>query len=207
MKKSFWIIMLVLAAGSFCYAQTEQGTVLVGTSTNLVGTNFSLAQGVNNNAGISFGSTKFKSDDFESESEGITTFNLAPKVGFFVADNALLALDLSFAYLKEENDDDALTSINAGPFFRYYFSAGNFYPFVQAQFGIGQISFGDGANNKTNLMNYGAAAGGAFFVGDKVSIDLLLGFNHQQAKEKENDNNARSIANVFGFAVGVSVFL
>jgi hypothetical protein len=189
------------------YAQTEEGTILLGTSSTLIGTNFSLVPDAANNVGISFGSSKFKSDDFESESEGVTAFNIAPKVGYFIVDDGLLGFDLSFNFLKSENDDDPVTGISFSPFFRYYLPTENFRPFVQAQGGLGLISVGSGDENKTNILNYGAGVGGAFFIGEKVSIDLMAGFNHQEARDKASSNNARSIANLFGLAAGLSVFL
>lgn len=207
MKKVLSILICALCTTGFLYAQTESGTILLGTSSSIVGSNFSLLPESSNNAGISFGSTKFKSDSFEGESEGVTAFNLSPKVGIFVVDGGLLGFDLSFAYVKGENDDDPITGISFGPFFRYYFSNANFRPFAQAQVGIGQVSFGPDDNDKTNLLNFGGGAGGSIFVSEKVAIDLMAAFNHQEAKDKDNSNNARSIANLFGLIVGVSVFL
>lgn len=207
MKKVLSILICTIITSVLLQAQTEKGTILLGTTTSLVGATFSLLPESTNNAGISFGSTKFKSDSFESESEGVTAFNLAPKVGFFVVDGVLIGIDLGFAYLKGENDDDPVTGINFGPFFRYYFSTANFRPFAQAQIGIGQVSFGPDDNDKTNILNYGGGVGGAIFVGEKVAIDLMAAFNHQQGKDKGNSNNAKSIANLFGLVVGVSVFL
>lgn len=207
MKKVLSILICALCTAGFLYAQTESGTILLGTSSSIVGANFSLLPESANNAGISFGSTKFKSDSFESESEGVTAFNLAPKIGFFVVDGALIGFDLSFAYLKGESDDDPITGISFGPFFRYYFSTANFRPFAQAQVGVGQISFGPDDNDKTNILTYGGGVGGSIFVGEKVAIDFMAAFNHQQAKEKDDSNNAKSIANLFGLVMGISVFL
>jgi outer membrane protein len=208
MKNLIFSIILILATGVFALGQTESGKVLIGTSMNLIGPNTSIFSSAPNSAGVNFGSAKFKSGNFESDATNFIMFNLSPKVGFFMVENGLLGIDLTFLYMKEEDDDAAITEVGVGPFFRYYFPAEKVVrPFVHAQAGIGQVSFGEGDEFKTSTMSYNLGAGGVFFLSEKVSFDLMFGYYRKQLKEKSSDDNSRVLLGSFGLAAGLSIFL
>ncbi|HLT71738.1 MAG TPA: outer membrane beta-barrel protein [Cyclobacteriaceae bacterium] len=97
MKKILFTICFVAALAGSSFAQIEQGTVLVGPSTNL----------------------GFTSSSFDGADSNLTTFNIDLAAGYFVIEN--LAVGLSFGYLKvkyEDIIDESTTSF--GLFGRYY---------------------------------------------------------------------------------------
>jgi len=202
MKKLLLFITLMMVSALVLNAQLEAGKVLIGTSTTLSGS--SLLADCPNTAGFSVISSKYKTDEYESDASQITTFNLTPRVGFLVTDAVLAGAQVNIESYKEE-DSDAVTTFSFGPFARYYFDLSNFKPFVQAGMNIGQVNYGDGY--KMNLFNYGGGIGGAFFFSDHVSFDLLLNYTHAYMKDKDSSDNARDLMDTFGFGFGLSIFL
>ena len=210
MKNLLFITVMVITGALAVNAQTEAGKVLIGTSTRLYGvTPLTILSGFGQNgAGLTIMSSKSKSDNFEADAENQTIFNLSPRVGFFAADRLLIGLEVGFGLVSTKLFDDpiTITSIEEGPFARYYLSSANFKPFVQAGASVGQIKVST-ADSKTNIFTYGAGIGGAFFLNDKVAVDLLVNYLHTTAKEKDAFENARDITSSFGFGVGLSIFL
>ena len=187
-------------------AQTEAGNVLIGTSTSLYGSSsISLLEDCPNTVGFTLISHKVKADDYESDATQVTAFNFSPRVGIFTADNFLLGAELFFGSYKEEDMKEAYTDFVGGPFMRYYFELPNFKPFLQAGLTAGQMKISD--NMKFNSVNFGVGVGGAFFVNEKVSIDLIGNFVHSTVKSSDTSDNSRQLLNAFSFGVGLSVFL
>ncbi|MEO0573112.1 MAG: outer membrane beta-barrel protein [Bacteroidota bacterium] len=218
MKKTICAIAIGLFIYSIpLFSQTEQGKILVGISSGL---------GLNGGqTGFSFSNTKFKSDDFESDGANSFSFNLAPRLGYFATNDLAVGLEINYSYLSFENQGfDGLgsskTKVNqysAGPFIRYYFKGEKVRPIVE-----GGVSFGrsnntnEGANPvdgsdlefSSNLFAFGAGAGLAVTLGDKVSFDVLLVYLNSQVKPTENNNNnSRSISSSFGLRLGFSIYL
>ncbi|MCO6487242.1 MAG: hypothetical protein J5I98_02435 [Phaeodactylibacter sp.] len=205
MKKALFFAVSLFTLAFTANGQTEEGGIMLGTSTQLLGTGIVSGVESTSTAGIAFASSKDKSDNFESDAYNTTVFNLSPRMGAFVATDFLVGGELTFVYLKGEDDDDPTTSIAVGPFFRYYIPTDNVRPFFQADVSVGQVSFGK--DDKANNLKFGLAVGGAFFVNEKVSIDLLVAYRRSQYKEKDSPDNSRLIQGVFGLGAGFSFFL
>lgn len=204
MKKLFMLFVLTFSV--VCpEAQPMKGALLVGTTTDLTGASLSLISSTPNSGGIAFTSMYSKSDDYESDKYKISILNLTPQIGVFISDGLLVGGQVSFQYLKEE-EEDPIKSFGIGPFLRYYApSNSTFNPFVQANFNTGQISYYE--DDKTNLTEYGAGIGGAFFLGTNTSFDLFIGYNHIISKEADSTDGWKDVIDTFGFGVGLSVFL
>jgi len=203
--KKLLILLVLMVPIAVLQAQLEKGSVMIGTTTDIAGTSVSFLTSAPNSVGVAFLSTKSKSDNHESETQKTTILNIKPNVGFFVADDFLIGAEVTFEYLKYKGDDEAITIFGFGPFVRYYFPLEKVSPFVQVSANFGQFSYG--SDDKMGVLEYGGAVGAAFFIGDKVSLDLFLGYNHNEFKEKDSSDNYKDIFNVFGFGVGLSVFL
>ena len=193
------------------HAQTEKGKTIVAISS-------ALGIGGTSN-GFAFSSNKTKSDNFNSDPIKITSFNLSPRVGYFVANNLALGAELFYSYSKQDDflfEGDILfeevksNSIGAGPFARYYIKAKKLTPFIEAGvvFGRAKSSISDFSENEFSLFNFGGGAGIAIPLGKKVSFDALLGYTHFETKQKEdNPSNVRNISNNFSLNLGFSVYL
>lgn len=120
-------------------AQTEKGTVLLG------------------------GEVAFTSI------ESTSMFNLAPNVGFFVADN--FAVGGQFSFFTSEG----YTSWGVGPFARYYFSKNTSgKPFVGANLNIG------GDDNTDTQVGFGAKAGYALFLNKSIALEFGVSYNRTE---------------------------
>lgn len=193
-------------------AQTEKGKTLIAISS-------ALGIGGNSN-GFAFNSTKTKSDTFESDPIKSSSFNLSPRVGYFVADNLVIGAEVFYGFAKQDDfffggdvviDQVKTNTFGGGPFARYYFKTEKIVPFIEAGLIIGssKTTFGESSGeDKTNLFNYGGGAGIAVPLGSMVSFDALLGYSHFENKPSENnDNNSRSIFNSVSLRLGFSIYL
>ena len=196
--KTFLFIILAACLATITTAQTEKGTVLLGTALELGLSPASSFGGAPNVAGFSIITPK---DDKESRT---TAINITPKVGYFFADDFLLGVNLDFASVKEKGAESATTIIQAGPFVRYYLVLENVRPLFQAGAQFGSINFG--SDDVTNLSQIGGGLGAAFFLGEQVSVDLVITYESLTAKDKDNKDNKETY-NTVGLNVGFSIFL
>ena len=204
MKKLF-LILLISSVPFVLGAQTNQGGLLIGTSTQVAGSPLSLFESTPTVAGFAYSSTKSKADEYESDADKYFSFNISPQIGYFIVDGLALGVTSNVAYLKYKEDEDALVSYAFGPLMRYYFNVERFKPFIQGSACFGQLRYS--SDYKSNLSDYGGGAGVAFFVNDKVSIDMFAGYNHAISKDPNDDDNYRDIVSTFTFGFGVSIFL
>jgi hypothetical protein len=220
------MIVLVLILGLLPitngYAQTGKGNTLFGASSQFSLLPFGEGIPATSLLGIGFSTIKHKGDNSE-ESNGdtkLTSFNLAPRFGYFVADNLALGADLILSTMKmkssyEEYESNSTVSLMGfGPFVRYYFPAGNMFPFLEAGAMLGQLKFkwdgtySDGYDEKTGISGFNIGAGIGLPLGEKVLLDMALGYQSMSFKEKEdNEDNYRTVIGTLGLKVGIVVFL
>jgi outer membrane protein len=206
MKNVLFTALFVLSLYTGALAQaTQEGNVLIGTTTQLVGGLFGSSIGPNS-AGFAIINSKASIDGNKTDGINLTAFNISPTVAFFVADGLAIGGNLSFAYLKVEDVDDASTAIAIGPLARYYIDLDNVKPFLQANLSVGRSSDGSDDIDKDNVLGLGLGAGAAFFFNDHVSLDLMLGYNHDRSTNLENDDRT-ALLNTFGLAIGFSFFI
>jgi hypothetical protein len=210
MKKSivlfFVLTFLPLVASE---GQITKGKMQVGVSSSF---NFvSFGTGIMD---VGFTSIKQKSNAagyVEPDGEKITTFNLLPKVGYFFVDNFVAGLDVCLSSSTDKSASDSkstMTYFGVGPYFRYYFPGNKIMPFIEFSTLFGSIndkytsdSFSD--SYKTSLMSIGGGAGMAVKLGEKVTFDIMAGYNSLTEKEKEdNVNDERTVYGTFGFKLG-----
>lgn len=220
------MIVLVLILGLLPitngYAQTGKGNTLFGASSQFSLLPFGEGIPATSLLGIGFSTIKHKGDNSE-ESNGdtkLTSFNLAPRFGYFVADNLALGADLIFSTMKmkssygEYESESTVSLIGFGPLVRYYFPTGNMFPFVEAGAMLGQLkykwdgTYSDGGEDKTGISGFNVGAGVGLPLGEKVVLDMVLGYQSMSFKEKEdNEDNYRTVIGTLGLKVGIIVFL
>jgi len=205
--------MLCIFSLSSINAQTDQGKILLGTSTS-IGFWGSTSEFMN----LGFTSMKYKSDDYDDEDpDKQLSFNLQPKFGFLVADNFAIGLDL-LVYLqtyKEGGSDDKSIStlLLAGPFVRYYIPTGNVKPFIEAAGSYGGVFSkseysGNESTNTERVISATGRAGIAIPLGDVVLFETSIYYNYLNMKDTEdNDPNYRTIYNTFGVNIGFIILL
>jgi len=210
------VIIIVVFNLTGLKAQTEQGKFLVGVSSTLSIT------GIGGELmSIGYSTSKYKSDAAgfeEPEPDKTTGINMSPKLGYFLIDNLVVYLDLNVTYSSEKDGEDEdkwiTTLISAGPYARYYIPANNVSIFLEAGGAFGSYNSkykpetGDSDEYKTGIMNYGGGIGIAAPLGEKVTLDVLAGYNSLTFKDKEdNEDNDRSVYGTFGIKLGFTILL
>lgn len=193
-------------------AQLNQGSIMTGV-TSTFGTNL-MYEGINTGTNIlGIGVTTYKYDG-EAEYRA-TSFNLQPRVGYFIIDNLAVGLDLAISSCNEKDleDDDTwkVTMIAAGPFARYYYPLGGIYPFVELNVAIGSMTdkdnYGEGEDTeKYGLTIFGGGVGAAVPLGNRVTFDAMLGYQSFKVKEKDTEYDWDMSAGTIGLKAGFTVF-
>ncbi|MBA7555417.1 hypothetical protein ES705_48079 [subsurface metagenome] len=213
MKKAFLFITVICFFGtSTIHAQTNQGKFIIGTSSTI-----SLAGSSQNFMNLGFTSSKSKSDDYTSDSDKSTNFNLQPKAGYFVIDNLVTGLDITWIYGGSKSSEYdykySQTLIAFGPFVRYYIPAGSILPFFEIDGTLGTLIekndfTGSEDKDKSRVLSFSAKAGAAIPLGDVVLFEMMMLYNTASIKPKEdNNNNSRNVWNTFGINFGFIVLL
>lgn len=210
------IIILVVFNLTGLKAQTEQGKILIGVSSTLsmvgMGTDFMF---------VGLTTEKYKSDAAgfeESEPDKTTRINMSPKLGYFFIDNLVVYLDLNVSYSNQKDGEDediwTTTLFSAGPYARYYIPANNVSIILEAGGAFGFFNYkykpetGDSNEIKTGITNFGGGIGIAAPIGEKVTLDILAGYNSLTLKVKEdNEDNDRSVNGNFGIKLGFTILL
>jgi hypothetical protein len=217
-KITLLAITLMAISCGLLSAQTNKGRIMIGASSNigLTGSGSDLMS-------IGFTTVKEKSDDnafVEPELEKSFNINLVPRVGYFVADNFAIGLDLNLAFSSNSNEDSDFTFtqtvFSVGPFARYYIPTSTVLPFLEVSGSFGsvksKIDSGDNSfptqEDTFNLINFGGGVGLAAPLGEKVTFDVSAGYYSTTIKEKEdNPNNDRSVIGTLGLKIGFTVYL
>ena len=214
---------VILLAGILCVfnltilkAQTEQGTFFLGMSSSM-----SLSGNGSHMMSLEFSKTNYLSDGGSPMSSNplkTTSFNLLPKVGYFVTPNFALGLDLSLSlYGSKDNSGVSANNMNstllgAGPFIRYYIPAGKVFPFCELGSSLGTIINDTKYINKTvetsqSLLSIGGGVGAAILLGNHASFDVLLDYHSLTVKDKQdNIDNYRTVMGTLGLKVGFTIF-
>jgi hypothetical protein len=213
MKKVIaFILVLCFIALSVSEAQVNRGRSLLGVSTSFSYVNFG-----SDLMSLGFTSTSYRGnspDYVDPSKDKMITLNLLPRFGYFVANNLALGINLCIASSTDKpggGEKYTATAFGAGPFLRYYISGSKVMPFFEVSSLFGSITsknvyLGNEYSNSSSMRSIGAGAGIALKVGDKVTFDLLAGYNSMSEKAKENNpNDNRTVQGTLGFKFGFVV--
>jgi outer membrane protein len=217
MKNLLLLLCTILFGFKMLHAQNQQGNVMVGISSQ-----YGISGPGANFASIGMYTSKSQSNytwngtnnqnESTSKHMGI---NFQPRIGYFVLDNLALGIDANLSHMGNIDDDDysyKSTSINAGPFARYYFPGRNVKPFVEASGSYGITTYkseygSHESSDKDNLMSFGGGVGLAFPLGEKASFDLMAKYNSYTNKDKDSEYNSKSTLNSITIGLGFSFYL
>ncbi len=194
------ITFLVSFSYGLANAQIEKGSIFLGTSTSITGSNYDMILGTSNSIG--FSSSTLKSGDYEEE---YSVFNFSPKLGYFITNNFVIGANMKFWV---QNEDEYKTSITAiGPFARYYITNGKIVPFIEAETTFGNFkdtwdnSYSDG-ESKEKLSIISVGGGMAFFINKFISVDCLIGYKTITIKDSDSSDDDKMTLNNFGVVIG-----
>ncbi len=170
--KKFTLLALLFLAFSHLQAQTEQGRILAGIGSN-----------------ISFSSTSFQGED-----ENTNTFGLSLRGGYFVIDDLVGGLTIS--YFNSSHGDFSTNTFNVGPFARYYVEQFFLGAGIVFSEGSTESDFGD-TDRSGNQFNI--ELGYAAFINDHISVEPRLDYSIGGGDFDGND--------VFTVGVGFAIYL
>lgn len=216
MKKLIILIyVLFYFSLSVTEAQIEKGKIMIGVSTSFSYINFG-----SDLMSLGFTSIKQKSNApgyVEPAAQKWTTFNFLPKAGYLVTDNLALGLDVCIASSGQKDDQNdseyRLTNLGVGPFVRYYLAGSKVIPFFEVESLFGSIIEKDiyqsNSNTyKTGVASIGGGAGIAVRLADKLTFDIMAGYNSTRSKSKTNNpDDARTVQGTIGIKFGFLVLL
>ena len=209
------VIFLIFAGFGKTTAQAHKGTFLVGISSTLSPQRISTDL-----VNIGFTSIKYKSDVpglEDNDASKQTLINLTPKIGYFATENFLIGLDMSTLFFKEKAAISGYTTnmslIGTGPFLRLYTPGDKTKLFVEFNSYLGTVKtkyhseYYEGEES-SHVSSLGGGVGIAAPLGERVTFDVMAGYNSMTVKDKEdNPNNNKTIFGTFGIKLGFSVKL
>lgn len=215
MKRTFlycFLITAFLSAGVKTYAQTEKGKILLGGQSSLDFTSFS---------------SKWKTDSGSGDNGKTRTLDITPQVGYFIANNFAVGLEMPYNYSKDIDGDDSFTtsSYTVVPFVRYYFGKTKIKPYLHGGIGPGwgktKIDYNlypdsnpdpnyiFDPNYSSHLFTYEMGGGLAVFLNEHVSLEFGLGYASASAKwyDKNVKMNRENTASGIGASIGIAMSL
>jgi len=206
--KKLLLLAVVTVMGLTASAQTEKGSFVLG------------------------GSIGYYKDKYTPDNNKLSSFNIAPSAGYFVADN--IAVGLGLGYWQAKYDQNAGT-INGGalratmkeelfsirPFVRYYKSVSDQFKFfgnLQVPLSFGNIKSSanyPGTNTrKTNAVGASFSPGFAYFPTPKLGIEFSvegITYNDTSYDYESNTSNGhtkqfRIGANLMSPLIGVQYY-
>ncbi len=210
MKKALLLItVFCFTAFPVINAQMTKGKILVGVSSTLNLSGYAWGSDFMN---LNLSSTKYKSSSGDvTDPDKTNSFTILPKVGYLVIDNLAVGLDLIFSSYStkySDGDKDSESIFCAGPFVRYYYPLAQFSPYAELNGAIGTETDkynyrGIDGDDKWSLKMFGAGIGAAMPLGDRVTFDVMAGYNYLTYKQEGEDETEiiGSLALKMGFIV------
>lgn len=195
------IICLISCYSSTLVGQTDRGKIMISGQSNMT---------------FLFGGQKWK-DKNDSGTDGTgAQIGLTLGGGYFVINNLVIGLQIPYSYtfMKDDASKDKMssTSIIFEPAVRYYFLKGKFKPFVHGGVGYGiekdkyDPSDGSSSTDKYSQFVWEIGGGGAFFVTDYVSLDLLLAYTSTTNKAtNDNPDDYKTIISGIGGGIAITI--
>ena len=197
MKKVFFTALVAgLGLAGSAQAQFSAGTVSVGGS-------FSL----------SVENTERKSGSTTREDDPVTTFELSPSIGYFMADDLELGVQIGYTRIGQSGDNysRATNMLAVGPYVRKYFSFGETVAlFGEAGFTIASGKTTREQGNQSNdfgkysVFRVGIAPGIVFRPAERLGIELsagFLGYTSVTQDDSDWDGNYTRKSSDFGLSL------
>ncbi|MBN1212231.1 MAG: outer membrane beta-barrel protein [candidate division Zixibacteria bacterium] len=176
------------------------------------------------------GNASFTSVSLDSltDDESLTTINIIPSIGFFIAPNIMVGGDLE--YIKLSYGDVSASSFGIGPTVGYYFNMdktrldakGAIYPYIKGFFiwtttspsleedmEIGDtVITADDEMPKLKTTTYGFEGGLIFMLSNSVGADFNVRYSIDKYKPDIEGEDTESVdGNTLNIGVGITAFI
>jgi len=217
-KTALFIITMCFISISLLNAQFDKGKILLGVSSSSE-LSALMAEYYNANSNLfnlGFSTYKYKSDSDDGDSEKFRSFNISPRVGYFLVNNLSAGLNINFSVAGSGTGNDKNTEIllGIGPFVRYYLPGEKVSFFLEGGASFGSvkekyINWNDEkVTDKQSINSFYGGVGLVLPIVDRVNLDLMGGYFSSTAKSKDdNPDNARLIFNTLGFKIGFLILI
>jgi hypothetical protein len=191
--KRITTLLIALCAVASAYGQYEKGNFLVGGS-----------------IGMEFTTSKIKFDGNSTTDYKDTDFSVDPMAAIFVINNLAVGGALGFSSSTYKEDDDykyVSTEITIEPMARYYLPQNIFF---QARGILGSSTdkeddAGTIDKDKYGVTGFSLGVGYAYFLGENVAVEPLVGYESKGYKHKDTD-----VKYVYGgmfLSIGFQIYL
>ena len=197
-----FLVAVLIGTARTTNAQTEKGKILLGGQSSLEFTSFS---------------SKWKTDNNSGDNGKIRYLDIIPQVGYFIANNLAVGLEIPYSFSKEIDEDNSYTtySFSVVPFARYYFGKAKLKPYLHGGIGPGWgknksvIFKSPDIEVSTNLLAYELGGGLGIFINEHVSLDLGLGYASASSKwvDPNTNTNWQNTVSGIGANIGIVVCL
>ncbi len=215
MKKIFISFMILgLIPIATVQAQLEKGRILIGVTSTL---NKELCGSDLANLGYSVSKIISSTGD-ENDADKRFGFNIIPSAGYFLIDNLAAGINFTVSYDRYKSEQMVYNTTDvqlcAVPFVRYYYPLEKLYPFAELSGGIGKRSYTQENSSSENtdkwgVTQLGGGVGVALPLGEKITFDVMAGYNRltYKIKDEDPDNEYTTIYGSFGLKVGFTAYL
>ncbi|MEP2937495.1 MAG: outer membrane beta-barrel protein [Gilvibacter sp.] len=199
MKKLFFAVVFV---SSIIPALAQQDN----TTTNPTDKGHYIVDG---SVSFSINNSTSVQDNFQTKNKAFG-LGLSPKVAYFVIDRLAVGIEASFGYTDNEftgidgvKSNSNSSGITVGPFARYYL--------VNGLFGQASVGFGTSKTNsdefdtKSNLFRYQLGVGYAIFLGEQVSLEPIISYNHSKTTADQSTFETKNDG--FTLGAGFTIYL
>ena len=193
MKKVSMLILAICSAVA-AFGQFEKGNFLVGGS-----------------IGLDLTTSKVKFDGNSQTDHKDTDFSMDPMAAIFVIDNLAVgaALGFSSSTYKEDGTDykETTTEFTFEPMARYYLPQNVFF---QGRGILGnatdkEVDGGTTDKDKYGVSGFSLGAGYAYFLGENVAVEPLIGYESKGYKNKDTD--VRFVEGGLFIRIGFQIYL
>jgi hypothetical protein len=187
MKKLVTTSLLIVAAATAASAQTEKGSLIVGSNLSQL--------------------------SYRSSNEGVAkqfSFGITPTVGLFIVNRLALGAEINLAYSHLDNSYNKTNvfEYRAAPFVRYYLTDAPKHKFFgQASYGITgysaktESSIEPHYTSKGSYQSLGLSLGYNYFISPMVALEVQP-YYHRNETQVVSDTGA----NDWGISVGFQIF-
>jgi len=198
MRAKVFMMGVLLLVSSAAFSQTEKGTFLVSGRTSL-----EFVRSVTN--------FSYDGHSIPEANMDINSFRLYSGLGYFVANNFAAGLSLDFSHstsFPSSGEKVKTGELILMPTLMYYIPLeSSVRPFVQVGAGYANATEEAGGEKQVfSGIGYGAGAGVAWFVNNKISIDLGIQWAATKLKYSE-DTDVKLSGSSLGAAIGISLYL
>ncbi len=128
-----------------------------------------------------------------------TTISVSPNAGYFLLDNFMLGGRLGYEF--SELGTTKISSLNIGPFTRYYFHGSKARPFGEFDLDFQSTKLSTSLGSSTeSAVGFFIGGGIALFISDNVALETIMGYKNTKVENQAGTGG-------FNMRIGFQVYI